>query len=207
MGVDVGPQVSCPAPAWRTRLVSRRSVRRPGRCWPGPLAAAPSDVAGSRGRPAADDSPACSCDDGLPPCPVRRSRRRWSPGRSSEASLRALPRRPRHVPAVPGSPGPSGARGPKAAQECPQGGRRLDRTVPQRSASASSMQSPPARADATRVRILSPAFARPGASPRSRWLSASSLRPSRWAKVTGRSVRHWPPGGDRRRLRVSALGC
>ena len=39
---------------------------------------------------------------------------------------------------------------------------------PARSASASSMQSPPASAEATSVSILSPAFARPGASPRSR---------------------------------------
>ena len=39
---------------------------------------------------------------------------------------------------------------------------------PARSTSASSMQSPPARAEATRVIILSPVFARPGAPPRSR---------------------------------------
>ena len=39
---------------------------------------------------------------------------------------------------------------------------------PARSASASSMQSPPASAEATSVSILSPAFARPSASPRSR---------------------------------------
>ena len=38
---------------------------------------------------------------------------------------------------------------------------------PARSASASSMQSPPASAEATSVSSLSPAFARPGASPRS----------------------------------------
>ena len=39
---------------------------------------------------------------------------------------------------------------------------------PARSASASSMQSPPASAEATSVSILSPAFARPGAYSRSR---------------------------------------
>ena len=39
---------------------------------------------------------------------------------------------------------------------------------PARSASASSMQSPPASAEATSVSILSPVFARPGAPPRSR---------------------------------------
>ena len=43
---------------------------------------------------------------------------------------------------------------------------------PARMASASAMQSPPASAEATRVSSLSPAFARPGASPRSRWASA-----------------------------------
>ncbi len=39
---------------------------------------------------------------------------------------------------------------------------------PVRSTSASSMQSPPASADATGVIILSPVLARPGALPRSR---------------------------------------
>ena len=58
---------------------------------------------------------------------------------------------------------------------------------PVRSTSASSMQSPPASADATRVSIWSPAFARPGAAPRSTWLSTSSRRPKCWARVTGRS--------------------
>ena len=48
------------------------------------------------------------------------------------------------------------------------------------------MQSPPARADATRVSILSPVLARPGASPRSTWLSTSWLKPRRPARVTGR---------------------
>ena len=67
---------------------------------------------------------------------------------------------------------------------------------PVRSTSASSMQSPPASADATRVSILSPVFARPGASPRSTWLSMSSRRPRCWAKVTGRispalATRRW----------------
>ena len=57
---------------------------------------------------------------------------------------------------------------------------------PVRNTSASSMQSPPASADATRVTILSPVFARPGASPRSTWLSTSSRRPRCWARVTGR---------------------
>ena len=49
------------------------------------------------------------------------------------------------------------------------------------------MKSPPASAEATRVSILSPGFARPGASPRSTWLSTTSRRPRCWARVTGRS--------------------
>ena len=83
---------------------------------------------------------------------------------------------------------------PEAAQEGPQGGRRLDHAAqgpavpPVRNTSASSMQSSPASADATRdIRILSPALARPGARPKSTWRSDSSPRPRRWASVTGRS--------------------
>ena len=57
---------------------------------------------------------------------------------------------------------------------------------PARSASASSMQSPPARADATRVIILSPTLARPGARPSSRCRSTNWGRPSCWASVAGR---------------------
>ena len=57
---------------------------------------------------------------------------------------------------------------------------------PVRNTSASSMQSPPASADATRVIILSPVFARPGARPRSRWLWTSSGRPRCRARVAGR---------------------
>ena len=57
---------------------------------------------------------------------------------------------------------------------------------PARSASASSMQSPPASADATSVMILAPVLARPGASPRSRRRSTSSGRPRCRASVAGR---------------------
>ena len=58
---------------------------------------------------------------------------------------------------------------------------------PVRNASASSMQSPPASAEATSVIILSPGLARPGASPRSRRCWTSSGRPRCRAKVAGRS--------------------
>ena len=81
---------------------------------------------------------------------------------------------------------------PEAAQEGSQGGRRLDHAADGVSRptgaqqSASSMQSPPASEEATRVSILSPGFARPGASPRSTCLPTSSPRPRRWARVTGR---------------------
>ena len=37
------------------------------------------------------------------------------------------------------------------------------------------------------VSILSPVFARLGASPRATWLSTSSRRPRCWTKLTGRS--------------------
>ena len=63
---------------------------------------------------------------------------------------------------------------------------RVQAVPPVRNTSASSMQSPPASADATRVIILSPVFARPGAWPRSRWLWTSSGRPRRRARVAGR---------------------
>ena len=58
--------------------------------------------------------------------------------------------------------------------------------LPVRNTSASSMQSPPAGAEATRVTILSPVFARPGASPRSRRCWTSWGRPRCWANVAGR---------------------
>ena len=57
---------------------------------------------------------------------------------------------------------------------------------PVRNTSASSMQSPPASAEATRVMILAPVLARPGASPRSRRRSTSSGRPKCKANVAGR---------------------
>ena len=85
---------------------------------------------------------------------------------------------------------------PEAAQERPQGGGRLDHAtesasvLPVRSTSAVN-----AVADATRVSILSPGFARPGASPRSTWLSTSSPSPRCWAD---KEQPHWPPGGGRR---------
>ncbi len=57
---------------------------------------------------------------------------------------------------------------------------------PVRNTSASSMQSPPASAEATSVIILSPPLAWPGARPRSRCRSTSWGRPRRKAKVAGR---------------------
>ena len=67
---------------------------------------------------------------------------------------------------------------------------------PARNASASSMQSPPASAEATSVIILSPVLARPGARPRSRCRSTSWGRPRCWASVAGRispalATRRW----------------
>ena len=86
---------------------------------------------------------------------------------------------------------------------------------PVRNTSASSMKSPPASAEATRVSSLSPGFARPGASPRSTCLSTTSRRPRCWARVTGRSSPALAPGGgrqtrfgcDRDGCVVASIGC
>ena len=109
------------------------------------------------------------------------------------------------------SPGPAPACQARASNSrltrsswrtCPH--RKLRRTVPRvegalalkpstravppvRSASAASMQSPPASTEATSVISLSPAFARPGALPRSTCRLARSRRPRCWARVAGRS--------------------
>ena len=64
---------------------------------------------------------------------------------------------------------------------------RVQAVPPVRNTSASSVQSPPASADATSVIILSLVFARPGASPRSRRCRTSSGRPRCRARVAGRS--------------------
>ena len=66
---------------------------------------------------------------------------------------------------------------------------------PARRAFAWSMWSPPARADITRVRTLSPTFARPGVGPRWRCSSTSVLSPRWWASVAGRMR---PASGTRR---------
>ena len=73
---------------------------------------------------------------------------------------------------------------------------RVQAVPPVRNTSASSMQSPPASAEVTRVEILSPGLARPGASPRSRRRSTSWGRPRRRARVDGRispalTTRRW----------------
>ena len=64
---------------------------------------------------------------------------------------------------------------------------RVQAVPPVRNASASSIQSPPARGEATRVISLSPVLARPGARPKSTCRSTSWGRPRCWAKVAGRS--------------------
>ena len=81
---------------------------------------------------------------------------------------------------------------------------RVQAVPPVRNTSASSMQSPPASAEVTRVEILSPGLARPGASPRSRRRSTSWGRPRRRARVDGRispalTTRRWSPKAMRMR--------
>ena len=63
---------------------------------------------------------------------------------------------------------------------------RVQAVPPVHNTSASSMQSPPASADATSVIILSPVLARPGARPRSKYRSTSWGRPRCKANVAGR---------------------
>ena len=73
---------------------------------------------------------------------------------------------------------------------------RTQAVPPARNASASSMQSPPANAEATSVIILSPVLALPVAWPRSRCRSTSWGRPRCKARVDGRispalAIRRW----------------
>ena len=82
---------------------------------------------------------------------------------------------------------------PETAQESAQGGRRLDsaaqvvRAVPPvRNTSASSIQSPPAMAEATRVISLSPVLARPARRPGQGENQRVSRRPRCRARVAGR---------------------
>ena len=112
--------------------------------------------------------------NGASPGPAPAAQARASSSRLTRSSWRTWPHRKlrRNVPRVDG-----------ALTTQP----RAPAVPPVRNASASSMQSPPASADATRVIILSPVFARPGAAPRSTRLSTSSRRPRCWARVVGRS--------------------
>ena len=93
--------------------------------------------------------------NGAPPGPAPAAQARASNSRLTRSSWRTWPHRKlcRKVPKVEG-----------ALTTQP----RAQAVLPVRNASASSMQSPPASADATSVIILSPVLARPGARPRSR---------------------------------------
>ena len=93
--------------------------------------------------------------NGASPGPAPAAQARASNSRLTRSSWRTWPQRKlrRKVPSVDGA---------FTVQS------RTPAVPPARNASASSMQSPPASAEAIRVIILSPAFARPGASPRSR---------------------------------------
>ena len=89
---------------------------------------------------------------------------------------------------------------------------RVRAVPPVRNASASSMQSPPASAEATKVITLSPVLARPGALPRSRRSCTSWERPRWWA--TGSSspalaTRRWSSnaGCGRGGCVVASIGC
>ena len=121
--------------------------------------------------------------NGASPGPAPAAQARASNSRLTRSSWRTWPQRKlrRKVPKVEGA-----LTVPPRARAVP----------PVRNTSASSMQSPPANTDATRVIILSPGFARPGARPRSSWLWTSSGRPRRRARVAGRispalATRRW----------------
>ena len=112
--------------------------------------------------------------NGAAPGPAPVAQARASNSRVTRSSWRTWPQRKlrRNVPRVDGALTRSRGRWPSR---------------PRANASASSMQSPPASAEAIRVSSLSPAFARPGAAPRSRWASTSCCRPRCWASVAGSS--------------------
>ena len=163
--LPAGPGTANPAHRFTQEVAAPRAVlARPSRSRDISTSPVPAAMANS------GDSPACRYSRGgvRPPWPVRRSRRWWSPGQWSGAVAGSCP----------GLPGPgqqlaahpvelTDVAPPEAAQEGTQGGWRLDRAAqgagrpPVRNTSASSMQSPPASAEATSVIILSPAFARP----------------------------------------------
>jgi hypothetical protein len=79
--------------------------------------------------------------------------------------------------------------------------------APQRSRSASSMQSPPAIIEWTRVNSLRPGRCAPGCSPRSISWSAVCSMPSRWAAWRAAAGRRWPPRGCRQSRCRAGPGC
>ena len=104
-------------------------------------------------------------------------------------------RRVRHRPSRPGPAtrgGPVGGHGPTCTQEGAQGGGSLSRETEHAGGPAGAQHIgvvDAISAGATRVIILSPVFARPGAPP----VRRSWGRPRRRARVA--TARHWPPGG------------
>ena len=111
--------------------------------------------------------------NGASPGPAPADQARASSSRLTRSSWRTWPHRKlrRNVPRVDG---------PLTTQPS------APAVPPVRNTSASSMQSPPTSAEATRVMILAPVLARPGARPRSRRRSTSSGRPKCKANVAGR---------------------
>src|SRR6266542_3172896 len=106
-----------------------------------------------------------------PPAPACHARHNaWA---ATWSSCRAEPQvnERRNVPSVDGA----ATRWPRTAP-----------VAPARSRSTSSIHSPPANAEWTRVMALSPMLAAPGASPRSTWVSNSSRSRSPSARVAAR---------------------
>ena len=166
VGVEaVGPQVvpwprrNPPHRLTQEETAPRAVLARPSRTGTSHLAGAGGWAAGdSRGR-------RYSRGGALPPWPVHRSRRWSSPGRWSGASRRVRPQRPRPGPTTGGSRGRVDGHAPtgSCAGRSPGCGAlttqpRTPTVPPARSASASSMQSPPAKRGSDRASILSPVY-------------------------------------------------
>ena len=207
----VGPQ--CPlAPARRTRLTVSRRKRRRGRCPP------------SRRRDISTSPvPAAMANSGLAPlagiavvaCPLLGQSVGLADGGVQvngqgpvAGSRPGLPRPGQQLAAHPVeltdvAPAEARRKVPRVdgALTVPP---RVQAVPPVRNTSASSMQSPPASAEATSVIILSPEFARPGARSRRCWTSSGrpNVGPSGAARrCSCRSKRSFS-GADKHRQRA-----
>ena len=184
-------------PRQRTRPTVSRKVGGAAGCWQRLPQPGHQHARFRRPRPAAGDSPACRYSRGgkAPSWPGRRS-----PDANrghGEWCRRVRPRPARPGPTTRGSPGPVGDMAPpEAAQEGRQDGAFCAaQGAGSPAGNTSAVDAVATIPDATRVIILSPVLARPGALPRSRRCRTSSGRPRRRAG--------WPAGSARLATRRS----